>query len=59
MPDEEKRKQEKRSLKKIDDSFTRIIITRDTVKPHYDDDGVYFVPIKAFLLDDDVFEKLK
>ena len=59
MPTVEKRNQEKRPFKNIDDSFTRVIITRETAKAHYDDDGVYEIPLKAFLLNEDSFLGLK
>ncbi|MBR4247384.1 MAG: ATP-binding protein [Treponema sp.] len=58
MPSAEKRNQEKRSFKNIDDSFARVIITRETAKAHYDDDGVYEVPLKDFLLTEDVLSKV-
>ena len=56
IPDEEKRKQEIRSLKKIDDSFKKIIVTRDTVQPWYDENGVLTVSIYDFLLDRTILE---
>ena len=54
----EKRSQEMRPFKNIDDSFTRVIITRGTAKAHFDDDGVYEVPLKDFLLSEDVLSKV-
>lgn len=55
MPDEDKRRQEKRPFKRIDDSFTKVIITREAAKAHYDDDGVYIIPLRDFLLNGDIF----
>ncbi len=50
MPDEEKREQELASLKRIDDSFKKIIVTRDDIAPYYDDNGVYMIGLMDFLL---------
>ena len=58
MPDAEKLSQEKRPFKFIGDAFTRIIITREAVKPHFDDDGVYMLPLRTFLLNPAVLEKI-
>ena len=51
MPDEEKQKQEIRPFKNIDDSFKKIIVTKDIVLPYYDENGVLIVSIYDFLLD--------
>ena len=50
MPTEEKLRQEKRPLRKIDDSFKKIIVTKDIVPALYDEDGVLTVNIYDFLL---------
>lgn len=55
MPDAEKRLQEKRPLTHIDDSFTKIIVTREAVKPYFDDDGIYMLPLKDFLIKEKLF----
>jgi len=52
IPDEEKRKQEKSSLVQIGDSFKKIIIVKDTIKPYQDDDGILTMSVYDFLLDD-------
>lgn len=57
LPDEAKRIQEIRPFKKIDDSFKKIVITRDIVQPYYDDYGILTVSIYDFLLDPQVLEK--
>ena len=57
IPDAEKREQEIKSLKKIDDSFKKIIVTRDTVQPWYDENGILTVSIYDFLLDGTILEK--
>lgn len=53
---EEKKEQERNSLKRIDDSFKKIIIVRDNIVPRYDEYGIYYVGIRDFLLMDDFFE---
>ncbi|MCD7867261.1 MAG: ATP-binding protein [Clostridiales bacterium] len=57
LPDEEKRTQETRPFRRIDDSFKKIIITKDIVQPYYDDYGILTVNIYDFLLDPKIFEK--
>lgn len=51
IPDEGKRAQEIRPFRKIDDSFKKIIITRDIVQPYYDEYGILTRNIYDFLLD--------
>ncbi len=46
---EEKRQQEINSLKRIGDSFEKIIIVRQIVKKHYDDNGFLMMSLKEFL----------
>ncbi len=50
---EEKREQELRSLKSINDSFSKVVITEDPIKRYQDDNGVIFMNIYNFLLDPD------
>ena len=57
LPDEMKRAQEVRPLKKIDDTFKKIIITKDIVPAYYDEYGILTVNIYDFLLDCDSLEK--
>ncbi len=42
--------QEKRSLYYIDDSFKKIVITKNGLKPSYDDEGVLTIDLFDFLL---------
>lgn len=51
IPDAEKREQEIRPFRKIDDSFKKIVVTKDIVSPHYDEHGIMTVNIYDFLLD--------
>lgn len=50
IPDEEKRKQEKASLIKIDDSFKKIILVKDVVNVSRDNDGITTMNVYDFLL---------
>ena len=53
LPDEAKREQELASLKRISDSFKKIIIVRDDIAPYYDDNGVRIMGLMDFLLNAD------
>ena len=57
LPDEEKRKQEIRPFRKIDDSFKKIIITKDIVPPQYDEYGILTMNIYDFLLEPKLLER--
>ena len=57
IPDEDKRAQEIRPFRKIDDSFKKIIVTKDSVASYYDDHGILTVSIYDFLLDPTSIEK--
>ena len=57
IPDEEKRAQETRSFRRIDDSFKKIIVTREPAQPWYDDNGILTVSIYDFLLERTIIEK--
>ncbi len=50
LPDAEKIKQEKASLLSVSDSFGKIIIVRDAVKSHQDENGITIMNIFDFLL---------
>ena len=50
IPDEAKRKQEIRPFTKIDDSFKKIVITRDIIPTQYDEDGILTMNVYDFLL---------
>ena len=51
---EDKIKQEQKSLLHIDDAFKKIIITKDSIKPHYNNYGVYIIGLYDFLLNNDI-----
>lgn len=52
IPDREKMLQEQNSLMRIADSFKKIIIVKDTIKSHYNEDGIYILNLFDFLLDE-------
>ena len=49
--DEGKRKQEINSLRRIPDSFKKIVVVKDDIMPWNDDHGILYIGIKDFLLD--------
>ena len=57
LPDEMKRIQEIRPFRRIDDSFKKIVITKDVVQPNYDEYGILTINIYDFLLNPDCLEK--
>lgn len=48
--DGDKKEQEIQSLKKISDSFMKIIVVKDNIMPWHDDNGFLYVGIRDFLL---------
>lgn len=52
IPTEEKRKQELASLRKISDSFKKIVVVGDDIMPYTDDNGIYYTGLFDFLLKD-------
>ena len=56
LADEGKREQELMSLKKIDDSFRKIIIVGDDIATYIDDNGYVFMSLFRCLMNDDVLE---
>ena len=54
LPTEEKREQELRSLKLIDDNFQKFVITEDPISMYQDNNGVVFMNIYEFLLNDHI-----
>ena len=56
LPDTDKRAQEKASLINVKDSFKKIIIVKDVVKPFHDNDGVLTMSVYDFLLNEHSLE---
>lgn len=57
MPDDAKREQERASIKRIDDSFKKIIIVRDDIWPYHDNNGFYILGLMDFLTDRSLLDK--
>ncbi len=51
IPDDDKRDQELQSLKRIDDSFKKIVIVGDHTPRYQNEDGIMFMSIYDFLVD--------
>lgn len=56
IPDREKMLQEQNSLTRINDSFKKIIIVKDAIKSHYNEDGVFILNLFDFLLEETSLE---
>ena len=56
VADEEKRQQEIRSLKRVGDSFKKIVVVKDNIIPWHDDDGILYIGIEQFLLDENAMD---
>ena len=49
---EEKHQQEINSLRRVKDSFKKIVVVKDDIIPWYDENGIYYVGIEKFLLEE-------
>ena len=56
MPTEEKMKQEKKSLNKLNDSFKKFVIVKDDIKTEIDENGLITIGIFEFLLNENSME---
>ncbi len=56
IPNREKMLQEQNSLTRINDSFKKIIIVKDAIKSHYNEDGVLILSLFDFLLEENGLE---
>jgi hypothetical protein len=50
IPDEEKRQQETNSLRRINDSYRKIVIVREHIVPWFDENGIYYIGLEDFCL---------
>lgn len=57
ISDESKRNQETASLLRVDDSFKKIVVVKDDIIPWYDDNGILFIGIEDFLLDESSIDR--
>jgi len=53
IDDPVKREQELRPLRSIKDSFKKVVIVNDYMSPHMDDNGIMYIGLIQFLLDED------
>ena len=53
IADPKKKEQEIESLKRIPDSFSKIVVVHDYLKPWQDENGITYVGIEQFLLNED------
>ena len=51
VDEEDKRNQEINSLRRIPDSFKKIVVVKDAIMPWTDDNGILYIGIREFLLD--------
>lgn len=58
VAEEEKRKQEIHSLTRVADSFKKIVVVRDDILPWHDEQGILYVGIEQFLLEEDAIDVL-
>ncbi len=58
IPDADKMIQETNSFRRINDSFHRILIVRDDVIPHKNNDGILVIGLFDFLLDPQAMKKV-
>ncbi len=56
VADEEKREQEIRSLKRVGDSFKKIVVVKDNIIPWHDDNGILYIGIEKFLLEESAMD---
>lgn len=58
IPDDAKMQQESASLRRIDDSFQKIIIMRDDIAPYYNEDGFLIIGLFDFMLNKSIDQTL-
>ncbi len=56
IPDEEKRNQETRVFSHIGDSFKKIVVVRDDIIPWHDENGILYIGVERFLLEENSME---
>ena len=57
IDDPDKKKQEIASLLRIPDSFKKIVVVKDYIKPWRDEHGIQYVGVEDFLLDESLISK--
>lgn len=56
IANEDKRKQEINSLTRVPDSFKKIVVVRDDIIPWHDEQGILYVGIEQFLLEESAID---
>jgi hypothetical protein len=56
VSNEEKREQEIHSLKRVNDSFKKIVVIKDDIIPWHDDYGILYIGIEQFLLEESAMD---
>lgn len=56
IADQDKKEQEIESLKRIPDSFSKMVVVRDYLKPWQDENGITYVGIEQFLLNEELLK---
>lgn len=59
IADPKKREQETLSLLHIPDFFCKIVIVKDRMPPWQDEQGIHYIGLEQFLLDDDVLQGIQ
>lgn len=57
IPTTEKRQQEERPLVNVGDGFRKVVVTKDNVLRHNDENGILIMSLKEFLMDEGALEK--
>ena len=57
VDEESKRIQETTSLTRVSDSFRKIVVVKDGIIPWYDENGILYLGIEEFLLDEAAMDK--
>lgn len=57
IEDSEKKEQEIASLIRIPDSFRKIVVVKDYMKPWQDENGIQYIGIEDFLLDEKLIKR--
>ncbi len=56
VADSKKKEQETESLRRIPDSFRKLVVVRDDINPWRDENGILFVGVEQFLLDESAID---
>lgn len=57
IPTTEKRQQDERPLVNVGDGFRKVVVTKDNVIRHNDENGILIVSLQEFLMDEGALEK--